>query len=151
LTKKGYIEMIRELVGNTPIILNVAAGVVMNQHNEVLLNLRTDSHNWSLPGGFLEYGETYRQACLREMKEDSGLDVEIVKLLKAFDKGTATYPNGDVAQTITELFLVKPIGGHLLTEKTDETLALQYFSLANLPPLFNQQTIDILTWLRKNY
>ncbi|MFT8870248.1 NUDIX hydrolase [Liquorilactobacillus nagelii] len=143
--------MIRELVGNTPIILNVAAGVVMNQHNEVLLNLRTDSHNWSLPGGFLEYGETYRQACLREMKEDSGLDVEIVKLLKTFDKGTATYPNGDVAQTITELFLVKPIGGHLLTEKTDETLALQYFSLVNLPPLFNQQTIDILTWLRKSY
>lgn len=149
--QKGYIQTIRELVGNTPIILNVAAGVVMNQYHEVLLNLRADSHNWSLPGGYLEYGETYCQACLREMEEDSGLKVEIIKLLKTFDKGTARYPNGDIAQTITQVFLVKPVGGQLLTEATDETLALQYFALNKLPPLFNQQTSDILTWLRESY
>lgn len=150
IAMKGYIKMIRDLVVHTPIILNVAAGAVLNDHGEILLNLRTDSHNWSLPGGYLEYGETYRQACLREMKEDSGLDVKIIRLLQTFDQGTAVYPNGDVAQAITQLFLVEPVSGQLLTKATDETLSLAYFPLDKLPPLFNQQTADMLTWLREN-
>ncbi|MFT8374053.1 MAG: NUDIX domain-containing protein, partial [Liquorilactobacillus satsumensis] len=109
-----YIKMIRGLVGHTPIILNTAAGVVLNAEHEVLLNLRADTHNWSLPGGFLEYGETYAQACVREVKEDSGLEVEVVRLLATFDEGTVAYATGDVGQPISQLFLTKPVGGNKL-------------------------------------
>ncbi|KRL98792.1 NUDIX hydrolase [Liquorilactobacillus satsumensis] len=145
-----YIKMIRGLVGHTPIILNTAAGVVLNAEHEVLLNLRADTHNWSLPGGFLEYGETYAQACVREVKEDSGLEVEVVRLLATFDEGTVAYPNGDVAQTITQLFLTKPVGGNLLETKTNETLALEYFPFSQLPPLLNKQTEEMLKFAEKN-
>ncbi|KRN27183.1 NUDIX hydrolase [Liquorilactobacillus mali] len=152
---KDYIKMIRGLVGHTPIILNTAAGIVLNDKHEVLLNLRADTHNWSLPGGFLEYGETYAQACVREVKEDSGLDVKVELLLKTFDRGTVEYPNGDVTQTITQLFLVKPIGGGLLENQTDETLELEYFPFDELPELLNRQTEEMIAfagnWIKENY
>jgi len=96
----NYIKEIRELVGHKPLILNAAAGIVANEHHEVLLNLRTDTHNWSLPGGYLEYGETYDAAMIREYKEDAGLDVEIVQPLGLFAQGFTEDPNGDVTQVI---------------------------------------------------
>lgn len=140
----NYIKEVRDLVGHKPLILNAAAGIVANDQHEVLLNLRTDTHNWSLPGGYLEYGESYDDAMIREYKEDAGLDVEIVTPLGLFDQGFTKYPNGDVTQVISRLYLVKPVGGHTLETATDETLDLKYFPLDQLPPLLNQQTADML-------
>lgn len=146
----GYIKMIRGLVGHTPIILNCTGGILLNDKREVLLNLRTDTHNWSLPGGYLEYGETFAQGLVREYKEDSGLDVRIVRPLKLFDDGETKYPNGDVAQTIAMLYLVAPVGGALLTQATDETLGLKFWPFDHLPPLLNQQNADMLAYAAKN-
>lgn len=143
---KGYVARIRSLVGHTPIIMNTACGILLNNDGQVLLNLRTDTHNWSLPGGYLEYGETYAQACVREYKEDSGIDVEIVDLLKIFDKGEVHYPNGDVTQTISALYHVRQVGGQPLQAKTDETIRVAYFDFDDLPPLLNQQTADMLAY-----
>ncbi|MFC6176127.1 NUDIX hydrolase [Companilactobacillus huachuanensis] len=140
----NYIKEIRSLVGHRPIILNAAGAILVNSKNEVLLNLRTDTHNWSLPGGFLEYGETFEQACIREYKEDAGIDVEIIKPIGIFDQGFTVYPNGDKTQVISRLYLVKQIGGHTLNEATNETLDLKYFPFGQLPPLLNQQTAEML-------
>lgn len=140
----NYIQEIRQLVGHRPLILNAAGAILVNDQQEVLLNLRTDTHNWSLPGGYLEYGETFDQACVREYKEDAGLDVEIVRPLGLFDQGFTTYPNGDKTQVISRLYLVKQVGGHTLSQETDETLDLKYFPFDQLPPLLNQQTADML-------
>ncbi|MFC6180803.1 NUDIX hydrolase [Lactiplantibacillus daowaiensis] len=145
----NYIQEIRALVGHKPLILNTAAGILVNDQQQVLLNLRTDTHNWSLPGGYLEYGETYAEACVREYLEDSGVQVKIIAPIGMFDRGETTYPNGDVTQTISQLFLVQAIGGHVLTKATDETVKLDYFDFDNLPPLMNQQTADMLTAAQK--
>ncbi len=142
----GYIKMIRGFVGHTPIILNCAGGVLLNAKHEVLLNLRADTHNWSLPGGYLEYGETYAEGLVREYKEDSGLDVRIIRPLKLFDRGEIHYPNGDIAQTISMLYLVAPVAGQLLSAETDETLALKFWPFAQLPPLLNRQTEEMLAY-----
>jgi len=140
----NYIQEIRALVGHKPIILNASGGLLLDDQQRVLLNLRTDTHNWSLPGGYLEYGETFEQACVREYKEDSGLEVAIDRPLGIFDQGYTTYPNGDVTQTISRLYLVHMVGGQTLQQTTDETLDLKYFSFDDLPPLLNQQTADML-------
>lgn len=140
----NYIKELRALVGHKPLILNTAAGILVNDQQQVLLNLRTDTQNWSLPGGYLEYGESYATACVREYKEDSGIDVKVVAPIGIFDQGETIYPNGDVVQTITELFLVEAVGGQPLQTATDETLKLAYFDFDQLPPLLNQQTADTL-------
>ncbi|KRK88867.1 NUDIX hydrolase [Lentilactobacillus sunkii] len=146
----GYIGDIRKLVGHMPLILNTAGGILLNDKKQVLLNLRTDTHNWSLPGGYMEFGETFAQTCVREYKEDSGVDVEIVRPLKLFDEGIFTYPNGDKVQNVTQLFLVKKVGGGLLSAETDETIELDYFDFDQLPPLLNQQTEDMLAFAKDN-
>ncbi len=84
------------------------------------------------------------QACVREYEEDSGVKVAIKARIDIFDVGDVHYPNGDVTQTISGLFLVEQVGGQLLQSKTDETLSLAYFPFNELPPLLNQQTADML-------
>ena len=139
-----YIKDIRSKVGNMPIILNAVAGAIVDADHKILLQERTDTHNWSLPGGYMEYGETFLETLNREMKEDSGLTVEVVDMVGTFEQGFTTYPNGDQAQVISRLYVVEPAGGSLLTEETNETLSLKYFSFSKLPTLLNQQNLDMI-------
>jgi len=61
-------------------------GVVVEDGRILLLNQDTGSgRSWSLPGGKLEAGETLTQALVREMKEETGLDVEPGRLLYICD------------------------------------------------------------------
>ena len=60
--------------------------VVIEDGHILLLNQDTDSgRSWSLPGGKLEDGETLAEAFIREMKEETGLDVEPGRLLYVCD------------------------------------------------------------------
>ena len=56
------------------------SGVVLNQKGQVLLIQRNDSKAWSLPGGGVEDGESPDQAVVREIKEETGLDVGVIRL-----------------------------------------------------------------------
>lgn len=144
-----YIKKIRKLVGHTPIILNTATGIVMN-HDLVLLQERSGG-GWCLPGGYLEYGETYSEACKRELLEDTGLSVEVVRVLGLFDNYFMKYTNGDKLQNIGMLFLVKPISGQLLRERTSETWSLNYFNINKTPKVVFKQNQDMLNLVRKLY
>lgn len=138
-----YIHEVRQLVGHWPLILNTAAGAVLNDQQQLLLQERTDTGDWSFPGGYMEFGESFEDTCRREYLEDAGLQVEPVRLLKLFDKDFYTYPNGDQTQLITALYLVKVIGGHELDHVTNETQQVKYFDLDNLPKLFNDQSVKM--------
>jgi ADP-ribose pyrophosphatase YjhB (NUDIX family) len=61
-------------------------GIVVEDGQLLLLNQDTDTgRSWSLPGGRLEDGETLAEALVREMKEETGLDVEPGRLLYVCD------------------------------------------------------------------
>jgi ADP-ribose pyrophosphatase YjhB (NUDIX family) len=55
--------------------------VVFNEDNEVLLGLREDLRIWALPAGRMEPGETYEQAAVREVREETGYEVELERLV----------------------------------------------------------------------
>ena len=150
----GYIENIRQKVGNMPIILNASAGVIVNQERELLLQKRVDTGNWSLPGGYLEYEESYIDALRREVEEDCGFSVENVELVDNF-MGFAAYPNGDKAQVFCNLYIVKSVSGHRIITPTKETLTTKYFKFNDLPTLFNEQNRRMIAsasvFLENNY
>lgn len=80
--KPNYIKWLRSKVGHDKVILVFAGGCIFNDKGEVLLQKRADSNKWGFPGGVIELGETPQMAAIREVKEETGLDVEDGGLLR---------------------------------------------------------------------
>ena len=141
--KQDYIKWIRSKVGHEKIILTFAGGCVFNRKGEVLLQRRADSNKWGFPGGAIELGETPQMAAVRELKEETGLDVEVSGLIGIYTEFDMEYPNGDKAQSIMVAFELTVVGGELSCDK-DETVELKYFPLDDMPTLFCKQHEDLL-------
>ncbi len=81
--------------------------VMTDDEYEILLIQRKNppfQGNFALPGGFVEYGESVEEACIREAKEETNLDVKIERLIGVYSK-----PNRDPrGHTITAAFLCVP-------------------------------------------
>ncbi len=63
-----------------------AFALIRDDKNRILLCLRNDNDLWNLPGGTLEHGEAPWECVIREVKEETGLDVEIIKLACVYNK-----------------------------------------------------------------
>jgi 8-oxo-dGTP diphosphatase len=84
---------------------------------------------WALPGGFVECGETVEEATVREAKEETGLKIEIIRLL-----GVYSDPKRDPrGPTVGTVFICKRIGGELKADT--DAKEVKEFSTNNLPPL----------------
>lgn len=140
---EDYIKKIRHKVGHDELILNYAGCIISNNKNRLLLQKRTDCGEWGFLGGMVEYGESVEEAAVREIKEESGLDVQITSLFGVYSKYFAEYTNGDKAQTIVHIFKAEITGGQLI-DKNNETAELKYFKSDEIPPLFCKQHRDIL-------
>lgn len=150
MNNKNYIKWLRSKVGHEKIILLFAGGCILNDKGEVLLQRRGDTNTWGFPGGAIELGETPQMAAIREAKEETGLDVEVGRIIGTYTDCDFVYKNGDQAQSIVIAYELKIVGGNLVCDNK-ETIGLNYFSLDNMPKLFCQQHEDILADLRKLY
>lgn len=139
---RNYIKEIRSKVGHDKIILAFAGGCVFNDKGEVLLQRRGDSNLWGFPGGAVELGETPQMAAIREIKEETGLDVEVGRAIGVYSDLDISYASGDRAQSIVIAFELKPIGGELCCDFT-ETMELRYFSAEEKPKLFTKSHEDL--------
>ncbi len=142
-TQKDYIRWLRSKVGHEKVILVFAGGCIFNDKGEVLLQRRDDFGKWGFPGGAVELGETPEMAAIREVKEETGLEVEIRRLVGIYTDGDMEYPNGDKAQSICIVYEVQVTGGELICDG-GETLELKWFSLDETPELFCKQHEE--TW-----
>ena len=79
----GYIEDMRNLVGNQPLILIGSHAIIVNENNEILLQLRTDFNRWGIIGA-LEYNETLEDALKREVYEETGLIIKNPELFRTY-------------------------------------------------------------------
>lgn len=111
--------------------------VIFDPHDRVLLQQRGDNGYWGLPGGSVELGETVAEAILREVREESGYEAEIVRLIGVYSNPQHTvvhYPGGNVVHYISCLFECRLLHGTPTT--SEETLALAWFAPDNLPTPF---------------
>ncbi|MBT2682693.1 NUDIX hydrolase, partial [Bacillus sp. ISL-37] len=60
-----------------------AATIVINDEKEILL-IKGPSRGWEMPGGIVEEGESLKDAAVRETKEESGIDIEVLKFCGIF-------------------------------------------------------------------
>ncbi|WP_019376613.1 NUDIX hydrolase [Virgibacillus halodenitrificans] len=128
-----YVCEIRKLVGHRPLILTGSVVLILNENNELLLQHRTDG-GWELPGGLMELGESLEDTARREVKEETNLEIEKLKLLGVFS-GEDYYFKvsiGDELYSVTAVYVTRNIKGKIEYEPT-ESYDVQYFGIKNLP------------------
>lgn len=83
---------------------------------------------WLLPGGGVDYGESFEEALKREFREEVNLDIEVLNL-KFISEAIA--PDGS-KHIINMFFIVKEVGGSLKMAKEDRIVGLEYLEISNL-------------------
>lgn len=121
-----------------------AAAIIVNDKGQILLQSRTDNERWGLPGGCQELGERFEETVIREVKEETNLDIteDNLELVGIIAGGTRRkeYPNGDVVINNTALYCVKNYTGEVKWDS--ESKDMRFFDLDNLPE--NQHDPDLV-------
>lgn len=104
----------------------IAVNVAVIHEGKILLTKREDFETWILPSGGVEEGESVAQAAIRETKEETGLDVELTRLVGIYSR------LGYMPGVHAVLFTAKPIGGVIKCQE-GETIAVEWFAFDKIP------------------
>jgi ADP-ribose pyrophosphatase YjhB (NUDIX family) len=105
----------------------LAVIVAVIEDGKVLLTKREDFEVWCLPGGGVEDGESLAEAGIREAKEETGLDVELTRLVGVYSR-----LGGGMHDVHAVLYAARPVGGELRVQP-HETIEVAYFPFDQLP------------------
>ena len=105
----------------------------------VMIERKNPPYGWALPGGFVDYGESLEAAAVREAREETSLDVELIRQFHAYSD-----PERDERQhNVTVVFIARPLGGAL--EARDDARRAGVFGENSLPPEIAFDHADILS------
>src|SRR5580658_8350534 len=134
----AHIARLRAVVGHEQLLLPSVSVVPVDQDGRLLL-VRHAGHDdgWGVLGGAVDMGESPAEAAVREAREETGVDVELVRLLDVLGGPDyeVSYPNGDRVAYVTAVYEARVVGGSPVV--TDGELSeLAWFGpgqLAGLP------------------
>ncbi len=126
---------------NRPVTPLLAADTIIELINlpgdpVVLIERKNEPYGWAIPGGFVDVGESLEAAAVREAKEETCLDVELLSLLGIYSN-PARDPRG---HTVTAVYVAQSTGTPIAA---DDAKSLDFFTLDRLPsPLaFDHQMV----------
>jgi ADP-ribose pyrophosphatase YjhB (NUDIX family) len=126
-------------------------GVIFNDKNEILLVKEKADGRWALPGGWSDVGFTPKEVVVKEVKEETGFDVRVERLLAVLDKKCYNHPASPF-YIYKMCFLCDMLGGEDVL--TFDILDKGFYSLDNLPDLsldrILPEQIQLLDELRRN-
>ena len=108
--------------------------LIINEEGKILLQSRADRDLWGLPGGCQELGESFKDTVIREVKEETNLDVkekdlELIDVVSGNSRRNS-YPNGDIVINNTVLYCIRKYSGELKWD--EESKEMKFFDLDNL-------------------
>ena len=129
MTKVLYGERLGK---NGELRIGCSATIFDENRQKVLLTRRQDNGLWCLPGGHMEPGESVEECCVREVFEETGLQVRVKRLTGVYSNPDqlVVYRDGSQAHFVVMNFEVEVTGGDL--GLSDETSKAGYFSLAEI-------------------
>lgn len=134
-----------ERIGRTGVLAVGCEAAIFDESGErILIIRRRDNGQWCQPGGHIEPGESVAEACAREVKEETGLEVEVVRLVGIYSDPhrVAEYADGNRFHAIVLSFEAQVIGGSL--HDSDESSEMGFFTMEEIKrmdymmPLFNR-------------
>ena len=125
----------RNPVPTVDIIIEVQGGIV-------LIERKNEPRGWALPGGFVDYGESFEQAAIREAKEETGLDIQLLE-----QQHTYSNPGRDPRMhTATTVFNARATGTSVAG---DDAGRVKVFSTDRIPPLVFDHNAIVDDYLKR--
>jgi len=120
-----------------------SSAIVVDDGNRILLQRRSDSGNWALPGGVMDIGETLAQSAIREVREETGLDVGTERIVGIYSdpKHVFRYDDGEVRQEFSICLACTIKGGSI--KVSAESTAVQFFTFEEVVDLEMHESIRI--------
>jgi ADP-ribose pyrophosphatase YjhB (NUDIX family) len=105
-----------------------SAAVFDESHDRISLIRRVDNGRWAVPGGYMDAGEDFAEACAREVYEETGLHVAVKRLLAIYTDPhlLLEYPDGNRWQLVVLHFETTMLGGEL--RPSNESSAINFYS-----------------------
>lgn len=112
---------------NVPLQPGVAA-IIFDTQKRILIMKRTRGPYWCIPGGRMDLGESAPACCIRETREETGLEVHVKRLIGLYTdpQSICAYPDGNVHQSYIALFECEVVGGEL--RESEETGRFHWMS-----------------------
>lgn len=109
-------------------LVPAASAIVTDKRGRILLHRRSDNDLWGLPGGTMEIGESIAETIIREVEEETGLDVQPMYIVGIYTNPghVIAYSDGEVRQEFSICFACSVTGGELRV--SDESTALSFFT-----------------------
>ncbi|MBA2284860.1 MAG: NUDIX domain-containing protein [Ktedonobacteraceae bacterium] len=116
-------------------IVPAASALVTNAEGNILLHRRSDNALWALPGGAMEIGESIAETAVREVKEETGLDVHPDSLVGIYTdpRHVVAFSDGEVRQQFSLCFACSLVGGTI--HVSDESFEVAFFSPRDIEQL----------------
>ena len=148
MTTPQFILDLRERIGHDQLWLVGVTAYVRNVSGQLLLGRRSDTGQWALVYGINEPGEQPADTVVREVKEETGVDVRVTALAAVISSPhTITYANGDRAQYMDHSFVCELVPGGCAEPRVgdDESLEVGWFDISRLPSPLASSTRERLT------
>ncbi|MCZ4118789.1 NUDIX domain-containing protein [Streptomyces sp. H39-S7] len=117
-----------------------ASAVVTDDEGRILLQRRSDNDLWALPGGGMDMTDSLPGTAIREVKEETGLDVEITGLVGTYTdpRHVIAYSDGEVRRQFNVCFTARIVGGRPAI--SDESTELRFIAPDDLADLAMHHT-----------
>ena len=133
MSTKDYVGELRALIGTRPVNFVGAAGLLRSAAGEVLLVRRVGGAHWGLPAGISELGEALPDTLRRELREETGLEVESAELIEVLSPDRLSrVDNGDEFYSYTALYRVTRWSGEPVADGS-EIAEARFFAPGHLP------------------
>lgn len=109
-------------------LVPAASAIVTDAHGRILLHRRRDNEMWALPGGVMELGESLGACAVREVREETGLEVEPVGVVGIYSdpKHVFAYDDGEVRQEFSVCLRCQIVGGEV--KASEESYEVEFFT-----------------------
>lgn len=128
-----YMRGLRAKVGTAVLEVPTVSVITFDSNARALLVRHAETGEWTTPGGMIEPYETPADAAVRETWEETGLYVELTRVIGVFggEPCTTRFANGDELSWVATVFAAAPVAGTLRPDG-EETSEVRYFERAQL-------------------
>jgi 8-oxo-dGTP pyrophosphatase MutT (NUDIX family) len=146
-----YVKEIRKMIGTKPLLLCGASVIITDKVGKVLLLLRSDNNCWCLPGGAMDLGEHLEETALREVYEETGLQVKDLELFGVFsgEELHYVYPHRDEVYIVDTVYKTSMYTGEIAIN--NESRLYHWFEISNLPENITPPCIPVINKLKHEH